>query len=94
MLRQKLMSRKFWVVVATFVASAVAIFYPDVAVNEEAIVGAAGVAIAYLFGQSWVDKTQVNGQLDLAKNEGLLQAQAYIKFLEAQVGELGEETPE
>ena len=87
MLKQKLMSRKFWVTVSTFVVGVVGIFNPELAaeVDPLALAGLAGVVIAYLGGQSWIDKTQVDGQLQLARDEGLLQAQAYIQQLQTQL---------
>ena len=90
MLKQKLLSRKFWVIVSTFVVSVVGLFNPELAADVDplAIVGLAGVVIAYLGGQSWVDKTQVDGQLKVARDEGLLQAQAYIQSLQTQLAGL------
>ena len=90
MLRQKLLSRKFWVTVATFVVGAIAMFSPDVAAHLDpvALAGLAGVVIAYLTGQSWIDKTQIDGQLKVARDEGLLQAQQYIQSLQTQLAAL------
>ena len=87
MLKQKLLSRKFWVIVSTFVVSVVGIFNPELAADVDplALAGLAGVAIAYLGGQSWIDKTQIDGQLQVARDEGLLQAQAYIQQLQTQL---------
>ena len=87
MLRQKLMSRKLWVTVATFAVGGIATFNPELAesIDPLALAGLAGVVIAYLGGQSWVDKTQIDGQLQVARDEGLLQAQAYIQQLQTQL---------
>ena len=89
-MKAKLSSRKFWVAVATFVSALAAIFF-DVELPVEPLVGAAGVLIAYLVGQSWVDKTGVQAQGDIVKNETLLQAQQYIAYLENQVAQAGAE---
>ena len=90
MLKQKLTSRKFWVTVSTFVVGVVAIFQPELAneIDPIALAGLAGVVIAYLGGQSWIDKTQVDGQLKVARDEGLLQAQQYIQSLQTQLAAL------
>ncbi len=87
MLKQKLLSRKFWVTVATSVVAVVGVFNPEIAaeVDPLALAGLAGVIIAYLGGQSWIDKTQIDGQLKVARDEGLLQAQAYIQQLQTQL---------
>ena len=87
MLKQKLLSRKFWVTVATFVVAVVGMFQPDIAaeIDPLALAGLAGVVIAYLTGQSWIDKTQIDGQLQVARDEGLLQAQQYIQQLQTQL---------
>ena len=87
MLKQKLLSRKFAVTVATFVVAVVATFNPEIAdaIDPLALAGLAGVVIAYLGGQSWIDKTQIDGQLQVARDEGLLQAQAYIQQLQTQL---------
>lgn len=60
-------------------------------IPTEPLVGVAGVLIAYLVGQSWVDKTTVQAQGDIVKNESLLQAQQYIAFLENKLKEVGED---
>jgi len=88
--KQKLMSRKFAVVIATAVAALAKMFFPDVDVDPAALAGVAGILMAYLVGQSWVDKTAVAGQAEIVKNESLIQAQAYIKYLEGQFAEAGE----
>ncbi len=90
MLRQKLLSRKFWVTVATFVVGVIAIFNPELAeqIDPLALAGVAGVVIAYVGGQSWIDKTAVDGQLKVARDEGLLQAQQYINSLQQQLAAL------
>ena len=87
MLKSKLLSRKLWVTIATFVVAVVATFNPEIAeqIDPLALAGLAGVVIAYLGGQSWVDKTQIDGQLQVARDEGLLQAQAYIQTLQTQL---------
>ena len=82
----KLASRKFWVAVVPAVFAIVnAVFGWQVPVSPEVVVGLAGVLMAYLFGQSWVDKSAVEGQARVVGNEALLQAQAYIRFLESQL---------
>ncbi len=90
MLKQKLTSRKFWVTVATFVVGVIATFNPELAaeVDPIALAGLAGVVIAYLGGQSWIDKTQIVGQLQVARDVGLLQAQQYIQSLQTQLAAL------
>ncbi len=90
MLKQKLLSRKFWVTVAAFVVGVVAIFQPDIAaeLDPTALASLAGIVIAYLGGQSWIDKTQIDGQLKVARDEGLLQAQQYIQSLQTQLAAL------
>lgn len=88
--KQKLASRKFWVaVVPAVLAIVTALTGEEIPIEPEALIGVAGVLMAYLFGQSWVDKTAVQGQADIVKNESLLQAQAYIKYLENELAQLG-----
>jgi hypothetical protein len=86
-LKQKLLSRKFAVTVATFIVALVGVFNPEIAagIDPLALAGLAGVVIAYLGGQSWIDKTVADGQLKVARDEGLLQAQAYIQQLQTQL---------
>lgn len=89
--KDKLVSRKFVLAVATF-ASAVAVIMFDVELDPLALAGAAGVIMAYMGGQSWVDKTNIQGQADIMKNESLLQAQAYIKYLESELAKFAPPT--
>lgn len=88
--KQRLASRKFWVAVVPAVLAIVAAStgWDLSGISPETIIGLAGVLMAYLFGQSWVDKTAVSGQADIVKNESLLQAQAYIKYLESELAKL------
>jgi len=74
--------------VGTFLSATALIFF-DVELDPLALAGAAGVLMAYMGGQSWVDKTGIQGQADIMKNESLLQAQAYIKYLEAELAKFG-----
>ena len=84
--KQKLASRKLWVAITPLaIAIVVALTGTDLPISEEAFLGVAGVLMAYLFGQSWVDKEGVKGQALIVGNENMLQAQAYIKYLEAQI---------
>lgn len=84
--KQKLASRKFWVAISPLViALVVELTGTELPITEEAFLGVAGVLMAYLLGQSWVDKEAVKGQAVIVGNENMLQAQAYIKYLEAQL---------
>jgi len=82
--KQKIGSRKFVLAVATFVSALLVIFL-DVEIEPGVLVGAAAIISTYIGGQSWIDKSVVQGNADVMKNESLLQAQAYIKYLEAQL---------
>lgn len=88
--KAKLGSRKFWVAIATLVSSLAAVFF-DVEIPTEPLIGAAGILVAYLVGQSWVDKTVVQGQADIVKNESLLQAQQYVAYLENELAKFAKE---
>lgn len=87
----KLSSRKFWVAIVTLISSLALIFF-DLEVPTEPLLGAAAILVTYLFGQSWVDKTDIEARGEIVKNESLLQAQQYIAYLESQLAEVDEES--
>lgn len=80
-MKEKLQSRKFWVVVASFVAGLAAIF-GDVEVDPEALVGFAAIVMTYLGGQSFVDGKKAKAAVDLSAQIALEGAVAYARDLE------------
>lgn len=89
-MKDKLLSRKFWVVAATFVAGLATIF-ADVEIDPEALVGFAAIVITYLGGQSWVDKSQAANAVSFASRNALEAAEAYARSLEDQLAKVGQE---
>lgn len=90
-MKEKLLSRKFWVVVATFVAGLAKVLF-DLDVDDQALVGGVAIVIAYLGGQSWVDKAAASNAVDQAARNALAGAEAYARSLEDQLAEVGQET--
>lgn len=86
-------SRKFWLAVATFISALAALFF-DLNLPVEPMVAAGAIISTYMIGQSWVDKSTVEGQAGIIGNETLIQAQAYIKYLEAEMEELASDNQE
>ena len=88
-MKEKLQSRKFWVVVATFIAGLATIF-GDIEVDPEALVGAAAIIMTYLGGQSWVDSSKAKAAVGAAAQAALEDAEAYARSLEAQLAAAGQ----
>lgn len=82
--KQKIGSRKFLFALGTFI-SALGVIFLDLEIDPGLLAGAAAVIVAYIGGQSWIDKSVIQGNAEVMKNESLIQAQAYIKYLEAQL---------
>lgn len=80
---EKLKSRKLWITIGTFAATLANDLF-DLGISTEAGVGLALVVATYLFGQSWVDKTEVNAVADFTKAQAINYAQA----LERRIAEL------
>lgn len=76
-------------VVPAVLAIVTALTGEEIPIDPAALIGVAGVLMAYLFGQSWVDKEAVKGQAQVIGNESLIQAQTYIKYLESQLATVG-----
>ncbi len=90
-MKEKLLSRKFWVVIASF-ATALTSLFADVDVDPEALVGFAGIVMSYLIGQSWVDKAAASKAVEDGAAGALAAAEAYARALEAQLADAGQET--
>ena len=60
--KQKLSSRKFWAAVAAFAVSVCALFGVDTLTVEHitALIGAVGIMMAYIIGESCVDASRNN----------------------------------
>ena len=58
--KQKLSSRKFWAAIAAFAVSVCALFGVDTFTVERitALIGAVGVMMAYIIGESCVDASR------------------------------------
>ena len=58
--KQKLSSRKFWAAIAAFAVSVCALFGVDTLTVEHitALIGAVGVMMAYIIGESCVDASK------------------------------------
>jgi len=86
---ERLKSRKLWVTVGTIV-SVIAAEGFGVNIDPQAIVGLAGIVIAYVAGQSWVDKNAttaaVTGEFDVARAQLL----AYARRLEAELAAIND----
>ena len=80
----KFKSRKLWVAIAG-AASLFAADYFGVDISPETILGIAGVAGAYIFGQGIVDKSVVTKQVEVAGDVGRAQLELYARNLENQL---------
>ncbi len=78
----RLRSRKFWVVVATFVAGIWATL-TDTEVDPEQLLSAAGVIIAWLGIQGWADKAQAASGIVMERRLYSAQMNAAMQQLEA-----------
>ncbi len=90
-MKEKLLSRKFWVVVATFVAGLAKVLF-DIEVDDQALVGGAAIVITYLGGQSWVDAKAAANAVSFASRNALASAESYARTLETELAEVGQET--
>ena len=90
-MKEKLQSRKFWVVVATFAAGIAKVLF-DIEIDDQALVGAAAVVVTYLGGQSWVDSAAAKNAVSFASRNALEAAEAYARSLEDQLAAAGQET--
>ena len=55
MWQQKLSSRKLWAAIAGFVVAVMSLFgFEELAIKVAAVISAAGVIIAYIFGQGYI----------------------------------------
>jgi serine acetyltransferase len=88
--KEKLLSRKFFVVVATFVAAALKVLF-DIEIDDSALVGAAAIVVTYLGGQSWVDKAKASNAVDFSVRNALAAAEAYARTLEDELAGAGQE---
>ena len=72
--KQKLTSRKFWAAVIGFVTTILVVLnYSEMQVEQVAgVISAAGVLIAYIIGEGFVDGKRVEGEgfVDAKKVEG------------------------
>ena len=90
-MKEKLLSRKFFVVVAAFVAGIGTVLF-DVEIDPEALIGFAAIVVTYLGGQSFVDKAQAANAVSFASRNALELAEAYARSLEDQLAKAGQET--
>jgi len=64
--KQKLSSRKFWVLLAGLVTSIVLMIQGDTTVTTSGVVLALGSIVAYVLGESWVDaKSAESSQIQI-----------------------------
>ena len=88
-MKEKLLSRKFWVVVATFVATTAKVLF-DIEIDDQALVGAAAIVVTYLGGQSFVDAKAASNAVSFASRNALEAAEAYARSLEAELASVGQ----
>lgn len=81
-MESKLKSRKFWMVVATFVAGIVAVF-TETEVDPEIIFGYMGVLAAWLGIQGWADKAQAASGITMERRLYAAQMSAAMEQLAA-----------
>ena len=89
-MKEKLLSRKFLVVVSAFVAGIALVLF-DLEVDPEALVGFAAIVVTYLGGQSWVDKAAASNAVSFASRNALEAAETYVRDLESQLAKAGQE---
>lgn len=87
---EKLKSRKFWVAVIPLI-SAIVTEFTGVEVSQDAYLGVAGVIMAYLVGQSWVDQKEIGESIKVAGDVAKRDAIAYARMLEQQLADISDE---
>ena len=91
-MESKLRSRKFWLVIATFVAGLWATF-TETEVDPEMLLSAGGVIIAWLGVQGWADKAQAASGIVMERRLYSAQMNAAIEQMASMQGSQGTEVP-
>lgn len=89
-MKEKLLSRKFFVVVSAFIAGVALVLF-DLEIDPEALIGFGAIVVTYLGGQSWVDKAQAANAIDQSVRNALSAAEAYARTLEDALAKAGAE---